>query len=83
MNFYIKEWPDNTASLITEGGLVVWFFSSVEEAEEEAVHGDEITVAEKSVTPGKGPGIKSVAWKSPCHIRLTADARNRRMKSFG
>jgi len=64
MNFYIKEWPDNTASLITEGGHVVWLFSSIEEAEEAAVHGDEITVAEKSLTPGKGSGIKSVAEKS-------------------
>jgi hypothetical protein len=60
-NFYIKEWPDNTASLITEGGLVVWFSSSVEEAKEAAVHGKETMVAGKTLTPGKGPGINSVA----------------------
>ena len=36
MNFYIKEWPDNTATLMTEYGRVVWTFTSVEEAEEAA-----------------------------------------------
>ncbi len=36
MNFYIKEWPDNTATLMTEYGRVVWTFASVEEAEEAA-----------------------------------------------
>lgn len=32
MNFYIKEWPDNTVTLMTEFGRVVWTFASVEEA---------------------------------------------------
>lgn len=35
MNFYIKEWPDSTATLMTEHGRVVWTFSSVEEAAED------------------------------------------------
>jgi len=42
MNFYIKEWPDDTATLMTEGGRVVWIFPSVEEAEAAAQNGDEI-----------------------------------------
>lgn len=32
MDFYIKEWPDDTASLLTEDGQVIWTFSSVEDA---------------------------------------------------
>lgn len=32
MNFYIKEWPDNTATLMTGIGQVLWKFSSVDEA---------------------------------------------------
>ncbi len=32
MTFYIKEWPDNTATLLTDSGRVVWTFISVEEA---------------------------------------------------
>ena len=32
MNFYIKEWPDNTASLLTDDGQTIWTFSSVDEA---------------------------------------------------
>lgn len=36
MNFYIKEWPDNTATLMTEGGHVIWIFPGVQEAEEAA-----------------------------------------------
>lgn len=32
MTFYIKEWPDNTATLLTESGRVVWTFASIEEA---------------------------------------------------
>lgn len=61
MNFYIKEWPDNTATLITESGHVVWFFPSVEEAEEAAENSDEIVDAGIYVTPRKEPGIKAVA----------------------
>ncbi len=40
MNFYIKEWTDNTATLMTERGRVVWTFASAEEAEEAARHHD-------------------------------------------
>lgn len=40
MNFYIKEWPDNTATLITERGRVVWTFASVDEAREAAENSD-------------------------------------------
>ena len=40
MSFYIKEWPDNTATLITGDGLVVWIFPSIEEAEEAAENSD-------------------------------------------
>lgn len=40
MNFYIKEWPDNTATLMTEGGRVIWTFATVEEAEEAAQDSD-------------------------------------------
>jgi hypothetical protein len=39
MNFYIKEWPDNTATLMTERGHIIWIFPSVEEAAEAAADG--------------------------------------------
>jgi len=42
MNFYIKEWPDDTATLMTERGHVIWIFPSVEEAEAAAENGDDI-----------------------------------------
>ena len=61
MSFYIKEWPDNTATLITEDGRVVWIFPSVEEAEEAAENSDEIANAGKSIRQRKELGIKSVA----------------------
>lgn len=32
MTFYIKAWPDNTATLMTEIGQILWTFPSVEEA---------------------------------------------------
>ena len=34
MKFFIKEWSDDTATLMTEHGQVVWTFSSVQEAVE-------------------------------------------------
>ena len=43
MSFYIKEWPDNTATLMTESGRVVWTFVSVEEAEEAAQDCDDVS----------------------------------------
>ncbi len=61
MSFYIKEWPDNTATLITEGGRVVWNFPSVEEAEEAAQNSDESADAGKSMLPKKNFRIKAVA----------------------
>lgn len=32
MAFYIKAWPDNTATLMTAMGQVLWTFPTVEEA---------------------------------------------------
>ena len=32
MRAYIKEWPNKTATIMTEDGQVVWTFSSMEEA---------------------------------------------------
>ena len=32
MKVYIKEWPNKTATLMTENGQVIWTFSSVAEA---------------------------------------------------
>jgi len=32
MNFFIKEWPNKTATLMLEDGTVVWTFPSVDEA---------------------------------------------------
>ena len=34
MKLFVKEWPNKTATLITENGQVVWTFGSVEEARE-------------------------------------------------
>ena len=61
MNFYIKEWPDNTATLMTERGQVVWIFSSIEEAEEAADNGDAM-IEEHGRGPEQAePRIKAVA----------------------
>jgi len=32
MNFYIKEWANNTATLMTDNGQVLWTFPSKAEA---------------------------------------------------
>jgi hypothetical protein len=32
MRFFIKEWPDHTATLMTDAGQVIWFFDSVPSA---------------------------------------------------
>ena len=32
MKFFIKRWPDDTATLMTESGQVIWTFGSMEEA---------------------------------------------------
>ncbi|MHB8743125.1 MAG: hypothetical protein ACYC9L_08340 [Sulfuricaulis sp.] len=32
MKFFIKEWPDTTATLMTEHGQVIWTFSSMQAA---------------------------------------------------
>lgn len=34
MYFYIKEWPNKTATLMSENGTVLWTFHSVEQAQE-------------------------------------------------
>lgn len=61
MNFYIKEWPDNTATLMTERGHVVWIFSSIEEAREAAENGDASTGERNPIPEEKQPAIKAVA----------------------
>jgi hypothetical protein len=33
MRFFIKEWPNKTATLMAENGTVLWTFASAEEAE--------------------------------------------------
>lgn len=35
MSLYIKEWPDSTATLMTESGQVIWTFASLDEAVED------------------------------------------------
>lgn len=32
MNFYIKTWPDDTATLMTDNGQVLWSFHSLNDA---------------------------------------------------
>lgn len=62
MNFYIKEWPDNTATLMTEGGRVVWTFVTVEEAEEAAPDFDRAPNRRKNDRRDKRPfGSRAVA----------------------
>ena len=34
MFFYIKEWPDGTATPMAKNGVVLWTFHSVEEAQQ-------------------------------------------------
>ena len=33
MVFFIREWPNKTATLMTEDGVVLWTFTNVKEAE--------------------------------------------------
>ncbi|NOX75059.1 MAG: hypothetical protein GXP17_00240 [Gammaproteobacteria bacterium] len=33
MVFFIKEWPNKTATLMADNGTVLWTFSSVDEAQ--------------------------------------------------
>lgn len=61
MNFYIKEWPDDTATLMTEHGHVVWIFPSVEEAEAAALNSDEIVEPEKQGSEKTQTAIRAVA----------------------
>lgn len=61
MNFYIKEWTDNTATLMTERGRVVWTFASAEDAEEAA--------RDHESAPDRHNGT---AEKKPTEIRAVA-----------
>ena len=36
MRFFIKEWPNKTATLLSENGTVLWTFSNADEAEKVA-----------------------------------------------
>jgi hypothetical protein len=36
MRFFIKEWPNKTATLLAENGTVLWTFSNAQEAEKVA-----------------------------------------------
>lgn len=61
MNFYIKEWPDDTATLMTERGHVIWIFPSVEEAEAAARNDDETAEPDKPGSEKTRAGIRAVA----------------------
>jgi hypothetical protein len=63
MHFYIKDWPDHTATLMTECGRVVWNFPSVEEAEDAAKNGCDLAEREqgKLVSVRAEPRLKAVA----------------------
>lgn len=58
MIFYIKEWPDNTATLMNETGRVVWTFASVEEAADSC---HEIAACEKRRQQNQVFHIKAAA----------------------
>jgi len=36
MYFYLKEWPDDTVTLMTQDGRVIWSFAGMNEAREAA-----------------------------------------------
>lgn len=61
MNFYIKEWPDDTATLMTEHGHVVWIFPSVEEAEAAARNHDETAATDELGSAKTLTHIRAVA----------------------
>jgi len=61
MNFYIKEWTDNTATLMTERGRVVWTFASTEEAEEAARDYDRAHDRQNRAAEKKPFGIRALA----------------------
>ena len=58
MKFYIKEFPDDTAILMTEQGQVIWTFSSVDDALDEC---DELTDPETSHSPIAKARVKSTS----------------------
>jgi hypothetical protein len=61
MNFYIKEWTDNTATLMTERGRVVWTFASAEEAREAARDHESAQDRRNGTAEIKPSGIRAVA----------------------
>lgn len=64
MRVYIKEWPDKTATIMTGNGLVIWTFSSTEQARQACAEWQSIVQREvmgDSVTEDRS-GISSYAW---------------------
>lgn len=57
MRFYVKEWPDSTATLMNEYGRVIWTFASVQEATESCREMAESENAgpEENATPAPKP----------------------------
>ena len=61
MNLYIKEWTDDTATLMTEHGRVVWTFASAQEAEEAARQYDSQQERDNDCAQKQSFGISAVA----------------------
>ena len=64
MNFYIKEWTDNTATLMTECGRVVWTFASGEETGEAARDHGQTRYHQNRVVGTKMLGIRATTDRS-------------------
>ena len=64
MEFYIKEWTDKTASLITRDGYRLWTFASVESAL--TACRDWYKVSEDRIIPNLGCETKQAPTCSSC-----------------
>ena len=58
MRIYIKEWPNRTATIMSDNGQVIWTFSSTEEARQACcewhnlVDGEPVIVSEDVLPAG-------------------------------
>lgn len=81
MNFYIKEWPDDTATLMTERGRVVWIFPSVEEAAAAAQNWDEIMQFKNGTSENNKSA--SASWREDRTRRSAAGAGKSSLRVIG
>ena len=65
MRVYIKEWPDMTATIISESGQVIWTFSSIEDARQACDEWHNIVAGESAMVHTKDRA-SSFAYANAC-----------------